>query len=63
MSQETMGLILANKEIIALQEEIARLRAENDRLRDSNKKLVALEVAGVDNWSGYDVAMERFYDG
>ena len=32
--------------------------AEFDELKDSEMKLLALESAGVDNWSGYDFAME-----
>lgn len=30
-------------------------------LLNSEKKLVALENAGVDNWEGYDYAMESSY--
>lgn len=29
-------------------------------LLDAEKKLIALEQAGVDNWEGYDYAMELY---
>lgn len=32
--------------------------SEYEDLQEDSKKLYALEVAGVDNWSGYDYAME-----
>lgn len=32
------------------------------RLLKSEEKLNCLEAAGVDNWEGYDFAMEDFYD-
>ena len=31
---------------------------EIERLRDSERKLTALEAAGVDNWEGYSDAMQ-----
>ena len=31
---------------------------EYDRLLEAENKLDALEVAGVDNWEGYEFAME-----
>lgn len=34
------------------------LRAENKRLEKREQVLDALEAAGVDNWQGYDYAME-----
>ena len=33
-------------------------RQEIARLRDSERKLTALEAAGVDNWEGYSDAMQ-----
>jgi hypothetical protein len=30
-------------------------------LKESDRKLQALEAAGVDNWEGYSVAMRDFY--
>ncbi|WP_158010670.1 hypothetical protein [Tardibacter chloracetimidivorans] len=33
-------------------------RREYERLRRSEEKLLALEAGGVDNWDGYDWAME-----
>lgn len=32
--------------------------SEYDELKRASKKLEALEAAGVDNWQGYDYAME-----
>lgn len=34
-----------------------------DELLEAERKLDALERAGVDNWSGYDYAMEIVGDG
>jgi hypothetical protein len=31
---------------------------EYESLKESDRKLSALEAAGVDNWEGYDYAME-----
>lgn len=36
----------------------AALEAENKKLKEREKTLIALEAAGVDNWQGYDDAME-----
>ena len=33
---------------------------EYDELRERDQFLDALEVAGVDNWEGYDMAMDYF---
>ena len=33
-------------------------REEYDKLTEESQKLSALECAGVDNWCGYDEAME-----
>ncbi|MEM2159330.1 MAG: hypothetical protein QXN55_00035 [Candidatus Nitrosotenuis sp.] len=35
---------------------------EYERLQEAEKKLSALEAAGVDNWEGYDYAMEILED-
>jgi hypothetical protein len=32
-----------------------------DELEESERKLWALEAAGVDNWEGYDQAMQDVY--
>ena len=34
-----------------------------DRLKDREDKLECLEAAGVDNWSGWDYAMELYHEG
>ena len=36
------------------------LEGELDRLRLRDKKLSCLEAGGVDNWDGYDFAMEEY---
>jgi hypothetical protein len=36
--------------------------AEYNKLTDARDKLQALEAAGVDNWDGYDYAMEILND-
>ena len=41
----------------------ARLEAaerERDRLKRRDEKLTCLEAGGVDNWDGYDFAMEDY---
>lgn len=42
----------ANIEMIAIP------KKEYDELIESQKLLQALQSAGVDNWEGYDIAME-----
>ena len=41
---------------------IAALEKENKELRRDVKKLYALEAHGVDNWDGYDFAIEDMDD-
>jgi hypothetical protein len=36
--------------------------SEYNDLLDSDKFLLALEAAGVDNWGGYDRAKEIYYE-
>lgn len=38
-------------------------QAELDKLLDSSKILGALEASGVDNWEGYDIALEDYRKG
>lgn len=38
--------------------EVTIPRAQLERLLEAEMKLEALEAAGVDNWSGFDYAME-----
>jgi hypothetical protein len=40
------------------QKEIVELKTENKKLIDRDKFLTALENSGVDNWEGYDEAIE-----
>lgn len=42
-----------------LQEEIQQLREENAQLQIASDILAALEAGGVDNWEGYEIAMEN----
>lgn len=46
------------KELIAKEETLAKLKSEIKRLDKREMKLDALEAAGVDNWCGYEDAME-----
>ena len=43
-----------------MEEEITISVKEYGELKKSRKKLWALIEAGVDNWDGYDYAMESF---
>lgn len=38
-------------------------KAEYEDLKDTEKLYLALAGAGVDNWSGYDFAMELYRNG
>jgi putative phage-type endonuclease len=42
-------------------DQVTITRKEYDRLLEAEAKLLALEAAGVDNWSGYDDAMEQLH--
>jgi len=46
-------------EIEELIEENDELQLDNDELREDSQTLKALEAAGVDNWEGYEDAMEN----
>ena len=49
------------KENLGMNEEMVTItKEEYDNLLDSDSKLSALEGAGVDNWEGYDYAMEEY---
>ncbi|KKK87181.1 hypothetical protein LCGC14_2755790 [marine sediment metagenome] len=47
-----------HKTIDELQKQLAVSRDENNHLKEREQLLNALEAAGVDNWEGYDVAMD-----
>lgn len=36
-------------------------QTELDELRDAKAQLQALENAGVDNWEGYDIALDEYH--
>jgi hypothetical protein len=44
----------------AILEYVRELERERDRLRLRDRKLSCLEAGGVDNWDGYDFAMEEY---
>ena len=43
-------------------EEIEEIKNYLEQLEDDAAKLSYLEACGVDNWSGYDLAMHEFYN-
>lgn len=43
-----------------MEETITISKEEYESLLENSKKLEALESAGVDNWQGYDYAMEIY---
>ena len=44
-------------------ENVTIAKEEYEKLLTAAKKLRALEAAGVDNWEGYDIAMEYLESG
>lgn len=63
MNIEDINVVGADPEIINnhvfdCHDEIRKLKKEIARLEKLEDRLDALEAAGVDNWSGYDYAME-----
>ena len=46
------------QKLLDQQSEIKMLRERVAKLENDERKLAALENAGVDNWTGYDYAME-----
>lgn len=45
-----------------MEREIAITQKRYDELIAAEEKLMALEGAGVDNWEGYDFAMESLWE-
>ena len=45
-----------------MEEEVTITAARLKDLEDSEALLVSLQNAGVDNWSGYDYAMELYQE-
>ena len=45
-----------------MEETVAISKKEYESLLEDSEKLSALEAAGVDNWEGYDNAMEMMKD-
>lgn len=43
-----------------MQENILVPKGEYENLVEDQKRLRALEAAGVDNWEGYEIAFEDF---
>ena len=54
--QQALGEVEAG--ILSSYTQVAILQIENDKLEESDVILSALEAAGVDNWEGYDVAID-----
>lgn len=46
-----------SKTLVSAKKEIESLKAENEKLKDKLLLLQALEIIGIDNWSGYTTAM------
>lgn len=42
-------------------DDVTITRAEYDSLRHDSAVLQALQAAGVDNWEGYEMAMEEIW--
>ena len=53
--------MIIDENIVPDQEMVTIPKEEYQRLLKDSKKLNALENGGVDNWGGYDYAMENFY--
>jgi hypothetical protein len=47
---------------VAMEETVTISKKEYESLLEDSEKLSALEAAGVDNWEGYDNAMEMMKD-
>ena len=52
------GSQVGDNDTIRLLRENHQLREDNARLQDASNILAALEAAGVDNWEGYEMALE-----
>lgn len=53
-----MGLPNDSIPEVKVEEMVSVKKTEYEKLKNDSKKLRALEGAGVDNWDGYDIAME-----
>ena len=47
---------------IKAEEMITITRKEYEQLKKDSEWLICLEASGVDNWSGFDFAAERYHD-
>lgn len=56
VQSDPLRVVLNNKEITTM--ELMGTLKSIPGLEVSERKLIALEAAGVDNWDGYDYAME-----
>ena len=45
-----------------MEEMVTITKKEYEQLVDDSEKLCALENAGVDNWDGYDYAMQLYHE-
>jgi len=53
------GSQVSETEIAKLRRENHQLREDNAQLQDASDILAALEAGGVDNWEGYEMALEN----
>lgn len=58
MIEKIIGLLLTTNITV---EEMEEIKDYLEQLEDDVNKLSYLEAYGVDNWPGYDIAMEEFY--
>lgn len=59
---DVMAVVGYIEKIIELCDELAECYKKIDDLEDSELQLIALEGAGVDNWEGFDFAMESYME-
>ena len=56
------GLYPDEQRMADLVAEVERLKAENAKLQENADLYLALRRVGVDNWSGWDDAMDLFHN-
>lgn len=58
MVEKIIGYLLTTNITVG---ELEKIKDYLEQLEDDADKLNILEAYGVDNWPGYDIAMEEFY--
>lgn len=56
------GIYLEEPSILIKKSDFEIFQKEYKRILERSKILDCLEAAGVDNWEGYDFAMEEYYE-